>query len=139
MDEKEKWEKHFQRMQRREELYNEQLEAYVALANTLKCKVCGEMGQVVALLGGRTVVLCAEHVNAWREFLTSHELMGEHNDAQADLYVAIHQCSEETAKERNRIWQDVIDAIYDLSGKWLEEEKMKWQKFVALLALTTPQ
>ena len=122
------WEEQERKIEERIALQDEQLRVYIAMAKSLECAICSEHGHRITLLGGLETVLCDVHLNAWREFFHSHELSGEYNDAQADFYVAIHQRSEETAREQNRVWQDVSDAIYEFSGEWLEEEKMKWQE-----------
>lgn len=122
------WEEQERRIDERIKLQDDQLRAYLAMAKSFECAVCAEHGHGVSLLGGFKTVLCDEHLNAWREFFHSHELSGEYNDAQADFYVAIYQRSEETAREQNRIWQHVADAICKLSEEWLEEEKVKWQE-----------
>jgi len=114
--------------QRREELYEKQLEAYIAMARAMECEVCSKQGRVAQLLGGRSSTLCTEHLNAWHEYLMQHELSREYNDAQADFYVAIYQCDEKTAREYNRRLQHISDRIYIRSGEWLKEEKMKWQE-----------
>lgn len=111
---------------RRERLYEEQLEAYVEMANALRCKVCSKPGQFIRLLGGRFVALCADDINAWNEYLSQHELAGRWNDAQADYYVALIQRNEEIARARNQAWQEITNAIYELSGEWLKEEIVKW-------------
>lgn len=107
-------------------LRDEQMRAYIAMADTLKCKVCGNVGGIARLLGGRAVALCIEHVTAWHKVLHAHVLRDQYNDSQAAFYVAIHQSDVEVAMTKNREWQDVSDAIYELSGEWLKEEKMKW-------------
>ncbi len=112
--------------ERRDRLYQEQLEAYIAMAEAHECEVCSVQGKKVLLLGGRNTTLCDQHLNAWHEYLASHEVREEYGDAQARFYVAIYQGGEEAAMERNQTWQDITDDIYAFSCEWLKEEKMKW-------------
>lgn len=128
MSERMSWEEQEKRIEERIKLQDEQLRAYLAMAKALECVVCSKHGQRVVLLGGFGIALCNVHLNTWHEFLHSHELCGQYNDAQAEFYVSLYQRSEEVAKACNRAWQEVADAMYELSGEWLKEEKMKWQE-----------
>ncbi len=121
----EKWEHDWKR---REKLYEEQLEAYVAMAKTLECEVCSIHGQRSLLAGGRSVALCNIHRNAWTEFFGSHSLSGWYVEVQAECSVAVSRGIEDIAKQRASTYKAVVEQIYDLSGEWLKEEKMKWQQ-----------
>ncbi len=128
MDQKEvdaKVKKMEQDWEKKDRLYREQLEAYIAMAKAHECVVCSVQGKKTQFLGGRNTTLCDQCLAAWHEYLASSALKGDYNDAQARFYVAIYQGSEEATMERNRAWQDVTDAIYELSGEWLKEEKME--------------
>ncbi len=113
--------------ERRDRLYQEQLEAYVAMAKALECEVCSIHGQRSLLAGGRSVALCNIHRNAWAEFFSSHNLSGWYMEVQAEYSVAVSRGLEDIAKQRTSTCKTVIEQIYDLSGEWLKEEKMKWQ------------
>lgn len=112
---------------RQEQLSMEAAEAYIALVKARECEVCSKQGERVQLIGGRSATLCNTHLSAWRECVVGHSLYGLFLDAEADYGVAVRQRTEEVAKKRNRIRMAVNDSIYELSGEWLEEAKMKWQ------------
>lgn len=126
MNERISWEEREKLIDEEIEMRRSALSEYLEHLRSLCCELCPRHGSRVSLLGGRAVVLCDGHLNAWREFFHSHRLSGRYNDAQAEFYVSLYQRSEEVAKACNRVWQEVTDAIYELSGEWLEEEKMKW-------------
>ena len=118
--------------ERRDRLYQEQLEAYVAMAKAVECEVCSVHGRVVVLLGGRSAALCNTHVNAWTEFFCDHELSGKYSDAQADYQVATGYGGEvyignkldgHDARKLGRVRMALAVATYTLSGEWLKEEK----------------
>lgn len=116
-----------QNWERRERLYEEQLEAYIATMKASECEICGKAGSpVVTLLGVLNAVLCTDCRNDWQQHFDNHPLASDCVDAQAAYHWAIHQADEELAKLKAREWQRVLDAIRGLSRQWLEG-KGKWR------------
>lgn len=128
MSERTSWEEQQRKIEEEFEVRHDTFVEQLRHLQSLCCEICSRHGGRTTLLGGRAVVICDGHLNAWREFLHSHELSGQFSDAQAGFYVSAYQRSEEVAKVCNRVWQEVTNAIYELSGKWLEGEKMRWQE-----------
>lgn len=113
--------------ERRERLYEEQLEAYIATVKASECEICSKVGTPVTLLGNLNTVLCNDCRNDWQQHLDGHPLASDYVDAQAAYHWAIHQADERLAKLKAREWQRVLDAIHELSRQWLEEAKEKWR------------
>ena len=109
--------------ERRERLYEEQLKAFVEMANLNNCAVCGQMGRNYALLGYRQLALCDVHAGEWYNFVVNHPLYNEYIEIDAEYQVAIHQRSEETAKSVRYKLESILKQIYDLSKKWIEGKR----------------
>lgn len=128
MSERITWEEQEKRIEESVRLQDDAYRQYAELLAGFRCMICGELGAPRRLWDGREVALCSTHVNAWHEYITAHPLRLGWVEMEARYDVAVHSCAEGVAVDIKRRAVKLRAKGYELSGKWLEGEKMRWRE-----------
>ncbi len=107
----------------RERLYIDTLEAQKRYFEAYQCVVCGKAGHLITFPGGRTEVLCLEHIDEIRSYVTEHYTWRQWIEVVAAYDAAVHSGKEGLAITAKRRKEEVVKKLYDLQGEWLEVKK----------------
>ena len=128
MSERITWEEQEERIEESVRLQDDAYRQYAELLASFRCMICGESGAPRRLWDGRETALCADHTNAWHEYITARPLWLDWVEMEARYDVAVHSCAERVAVDIKRRAVKLRAKGYELSGKWLEGERMRWQE-----------
>ena len=74
------------------------------------------------------MALCGTHISAWNGYLLTHPLWLEEVELEASYDVAVYSDDRDTALQAKRRGVELQVECCKLSGRWLKEERMKWEK-----------